>query len=105
MKRLETDGEETAEPQSMTTAAKRVRTLHHRGDLISSTQLENARQPNADARRQAIAPHVQRLVDELGMTPDKALQDVVKRWKWEERNNWAQLQRATRCWLPESQDD
>jgi len=62
VKRLETDGEETAEPQSMTTAAKRVRTLHHRGDLISSTQLENARQPNADARRQAIAPHAQRFV-------------------------------------------
>ena len=89
----------------MTSATKRVRKLHHHGNLISSTQLADVRQPTADAKRQATAPHAQRLVDELGMTPDKALEAVVKRWKWEERNNWAQLQRATRCWLPEGQND
>ena len=89
----------------MTTAPKRVRKLHHRGDLISSTQLADARQPQADASRQAVANQAQRLAESFGMSDKEATASVLKRRKWEARNNWAQLQRATRCWLPETQDD
>ena len=102
MKRLELDGEETAEPQSMTSATKRERMLHHRGNLISSNQLADARQPQADADRQARVKSSQRFIAE-GLSPDEALKAVNKRWKWEERNRWSVIWRSTRCHLPESQ--
>ncbi|WP_028951775.1 hypothetical protein [Synechococcus sp. CC9616] len=89
----------------MTSATERVRKLHHRGNLISSTQLADARQPKADASRQAVADNAQRIDESHGMSPKEALASVVKRRKCEQRNNWAQLQRATRCWLPESQSN
>ena len=73
MKRLNLDGEETAEHQSMTSATKRERLLHHRGNLVSSNQLLNAGQPKADASRLRVAQIAQQSVDKFGMTPDEAL--------------------------------
>ena len=105
MKRLTLDGEETAEPQSMTSATKRERMLHHRGNLISSNQLADVRQPRADAFRLRVAQISQQIVDKFETTPDVALASVLKRRKWEERNNWSMIQRNTRCYLPESQDN
>ena len=89
----------------MTSATEPVRKLHYRGNLISLTQLADARQPQADASRQSVANNAQRVAESYGMSPKEALASAVKRRKWEQRNNWAQLQRATRCWLPERQNN
>ena len=71
----------------MTSAIKRVRKLHHRGDLISSNQLADARQPQVDASYQAVANEAQRIAEFIGMSPKEALASAVKRHKWEERKN------------------
>ncbi|WP_413440609.1 hypothetical protein [Synechococcus sp. MIT S1220] len=75
----------------MTSASKRIRKLHYRGDLISSTQLANARQAKTNASRQAVANNAQRLAESFGMSPEKALASVDKRRKWEKRNNWTKI--------------
>ena len=89
----------------MTSATEPVRKLHYHGNLISLTQLADARQHKADASRQSAANNAQRVAETYGMSPKEALASVVKRRKREQRTNWAQLQRATRCWLPESQNN
>ena len=105
MKRLTLDGEETAKTQSMTSATKRERKLHYRGNLISANQLSNARQPIADADRLRVAQTAQQLVDKFEMTPDVALAMVLKRLKWEERNRWSVIRRWTHSHLQESQEN
>ena len=79
--------------------------MHHRGDLISSNELAKARHPKANAARQAVAKEAQRIAETFGINPQEALASVVKRRKWEQRNNRAMLQRNTRYGLPERQND
>ena len=89
----------------MTTATRRVRKLHHRRSLNSSSQLAEARQPQVDASREAVADYAQRIAERYGMSDKEAMASVLKRRKWEEQNNWYQLQRSRCCWLPESQNN
>ena len=105
VKRLEFDGEETAELQSMTSENKRNRKLHHRGNLISSDQLSDARQPEADASRLAVTQTAQQIAEKFGKTPEEAFVLVVKRRKWEVKNRWSWIQRNTSCHLQGSQEN
>ena len=105
MKRLELDGEETAGLQSMTSDNKRDRKLHHRGNLISSDQLSDARQPEADASRLAVTQTAQQIAEKFGKTPEEAFVLVVKRRKWEVKNRWSWIQRNTSCHLQGSQEN